>query len=57
MPTPKPIPAHGALGEFPPDNATAPEQAVSPQDGETYESDTQHSEDEVPESLPHSDNS
>jgi hypothetical protein len=57
MPTLKPIPAHGALGELPPDNVTAAEKGVAPQDGETYESDTQHSEDQVPESLPDSNNS
>ncbi len=51
MPTPKPIAPHGALGEPPPDDATTTEQAAAPPRGEDYESDTELTEDEAPESV------
>jgi hypothetical protein len=51
MPTPKPIAPHGALGEPPPDDATATEQAAAPPQGEDYESDTELTEDQAPESV------
>ncbi|WP_428338701.1 hypothetical protein [Mycobacterium sp.] len=55
MPTPKPSPAHGALGELPPDGDTALEQAATAPEGEDYERDTPFTEDEAPASVSGSD--
>jgi hypothetical protein len=51
MPTPKPLPSHGALGERPPRDADTTEQAVAPPDYET-DDDLPRTEDELPEGLP-----
>jgi hypothetical protein len=51
MPTPKPLPSHGALGERPPGDADTAEQAVAPPDYET-DDDLSGTEDALPEGLP-----
>jgi hypothetical protein len=50
MPTPKPNPPHGALGEPPPDDAPKPDQAMSPPDYEA-DDDTSGTDDELPDSV------